>query len=78
MTKRASVHGTTLRARPVEQKGAIVAAVVEHLWPAVAAGRVRPIIDRVLPWTEGVESHRILERGDNIGKVLLRVSDSEV
>jgi putative PIG3 family NAD(P)H quinone oxidoreductase len=78
MTKRASVHATTLRARPVEQKGAIVAAVVEHVWPAVAAGEVRPIVDRVLPWVEGAEAHRILERGDNIGKVLLRVSDSEV
>jgi putative PIG3 family NAD(P)H quinone oxidoreductase len=78
MTKRASVHATTLRARPVEQKGAIVAAVAEHMWPAVAAGQVRPVIDRVLPWTEGVEAHRILERGDNVGKVLLRVSDGAV
>ncbi|MCU0295792.1 MAG: NAD(P)H-quinone oxidoreductase [Candidatus Nanopelagicales bacterium] len=77
MTKRASVHATTLRARPVEQKGAIVAEVVKHLWPGVADGRVRPFIDRVLPWTEGAEAHRVLERGDNIGKVLLQVSSRE-
>lgn len=76
MTKRASLHGTTLRARPVEQKGAIVAAVVEHVWPAVATGQVRPVVDRVLPWTEGAEAHRVLERGDNIGKVLLQVVEA--
>lgn len=74
MTQRASVHATTLRARPVREKAAIAAEVVEHLWPAVATGRVRPIVDRVLPWTDGAEAHRVLERGDNIGKVLLQVS----
>lgn len=73
LTKRASIFGSTLRARPPEEKGAIVTQVLEHVWPAIEAERVHPVIDRVLPWTEAAEAHRVLERGDNIGKVLLKV-----
>ena len=73
LTKRASIHGSTLRARSPAEKGAIVTQVLEHVWPAIEAGTVHPVIDRVLPWTEAGEAHRVLERGDNIGKVLLQV-----
>ncbi len=73
LAKRASIHGSTLRARSPEEKGAIVTQVLEHVWPAIESGRVHPVIDRVLPWTEAAEAHRVLERGDNIGKVLLHV-----
>lgn len=77
LAKRLTVHGTTLRSRSPREKGQIVDAVVENVWPALTAGRVRPVIDRVLPWTEAAEAHRVLERSDNIGKVLLRVGASE-
>ncbi len=77
LTKRASIFGSTLRARPPEEKGAIVTQVLEHVWPAIEAERVHPVIDRVLPWTEAAEAHRVLERGDNIGKVLLQVGVPE-
>lgn len=73
LRKRVSIHGSTLRARSPLEKGAIVDQVVEHVWPAVEAGSVRPVIDRVLPWTDAAEAHRVLERGDNIGKVLLQM-----
>jgi NADPH:quinone reductase-like Zn-dependent oxidoreductase len=73
LTKRAAIHGSTLRARPPQEKGTIVTQVVEHVWPAFEAGQVHPVIDRVLPWAEAAEAHRVLERGDNIGKVLLQV-----
>lgn len=76
LTKRASVHGSTLRARSPSEKGVIVAQVVEHVWPAIDRGQVRPVIDRVLPWADAAEAHRVLERGDNIGKVLLQVGAS--
>jgi putative PIG3 family NAD(P)H quinone oxidoreductase len=77
LSKRLTIHGTTLRSRPPREKGEIVDAVVAHVWPAVAGGRVRPVIDRMLPWHEAAEAHRILERGDNIGKLVLRVGTSE-
>jgi putative PIG3 family NAD(P)H quinone oxidoreductase len=71
LRKRAAVHATSLRARPVEQKAAICAAVQEHVWPLVAAGGVRPVVDRVLPLSEVAEAHRVVEASEHVGKVLL-------
>jgi len=71
--KRAAVHATSLRARPVEEKAAIVAAVREHVWPLVAKGAVRPVVDRVLPLAEVAEAQRVVEASEHVGKVLLRV-----
>ena len=71
--KRAQVIGTVLRARPAAEKAAIVAAVRERVWPLVESGAVVPVIDRVLPLRDAAEAHRVVEAGDNIGKVLLAV-----
>ena len=49
LAKRASVHGTTLRARPVDDKGAIVRSVVDNVWPLVSAGAVRPVVYAEVP-----------------------------
>ncbi|HUR51008.1 MAG TPA: NAD(P)H-quinone oxidoreductase [Mycobacteriales bacterium] len=73
LRKRASVHATSLRARPLEEKAAIVTAVQEHVWPLVAAGEVRPVVDRVLPLEEVAEAHRVIEVSEHVGKVLLQV-----
>ncbi|MFJ2822837.1 NAD(P)H-quinone oxidoreductase [Streptomyces toxytricini] len=73
LAKRAAVAGTTLRARPREEKAAIVAAVREHVWPLVEAGRVRPVVHTVLPMREAAEAHRLVESGAHVGKVLLAV-----
>ena len=71
LVKRASVHATSLRARPVAEKAAIVSAVREHVWPAVEAGEVRPVVDRVLPLDEAAQAHRVLESSAHIGKIVL-------
>ena len=71
MSRRASVTGTTLRARPAASKAAIVAAVREHLWPLVEAGRVRPVVHARIPLAEAARAHRVLEESSHIGKVLL-------
>jgi putative PIG3 family NAD(P)H quinone oxidoreductase len=73
LRKRASVHATTLRARPAGEKAAIVAAVREHVWPLIAAGRVVPVVDRVLPLAEAPQAHVLMESGAQIGKILLAV-----
>lgn len=78
MAKRAGVISTALRSRPVEGpsgKSAIVASVVENVWPMIADGRVRPIIGAELPVEQASDAHRLLESGDAHGKVLLRVRD---
>lgn len=69
--KRAAITATSLRGRPVAEKAAIVAAVREHVWPLIAGGHVRPVVDRELPMSEAAAAHRVLEESGNIGKVLL-------
>ncbi|MFC5381107.1 NAD(P)H-quinone oxidoreductase [Aquipuribacter nitratireducens] len=72
MRRRLTVHGSTLRARPWREKAEICAEVVRDVWPLVADGRVRPVVDRVLPLERAAEAHRVLEAGEHVGKVLLR------
>ena len=73
LRKRAQVIATVLRARPVPEKAAIVAAVRERVWPLVESAAVRPVVDRVLPMREAAEAHRVVEASENVGKVLLTV-----
>lgn len=69
--KRASVHGTTLRTRPLAQKAAIVADVQAKVWPMIENGAVQLVIDQTLPMAEAAEAHRLMETGQHIGKILL-------
>ena len=67
----ASITGTRLRSRSVEEKGRILAEVVGHVWPLVAAKKVKPIVYEVLPLDEVRRAHQILEQSVHVGKVLL-------
>ena len=69
--KRASVHATTLRARPAHEKAAVVAAVREHVWPLIDAGQVVAVIDRELPMSQAAQAHRAVAASEHIGKILL-------
>lgn len=71
LSKRGAVTATSLRARPEAEKASIVAAVREHVWPLVAAGRVRPVVDRTVPMRDAAEAHRAMEAGGHVGKILL-------
>ncbi|MGD0699419.1 MAG: NAD(P)H-quinone oxidoreductase [Trebonia sp.] len=72
MAKRGSIISTSLRARPPEQKAAIVAAVAENVWPAVDSGVIRPIVDTEVPMPEAAQAHRIMTASTHMGKILLR------
>ncbi|WP_330458871.1 NAD(P)H-quinone oxidoreductase [Streptomyces sp. NBC_00820] len=71
LSKEGAITATSLRARPLSEKATIVAAVREHVWPLIASGHIRPIVDRELPMTEAAEAHRVVEGSGHIGKVLL-------
>ncbi|QES49213.1 NADPH:quinone oxidoreductase [Streptomyces venezuelae] len=71
LSKRAAVTATSLRARPLEEKAAIVASVREHVWPLIEAGRIRPVVHRTFPMAEAAEAHRMLDSGSHVGKLLL-------
>ena len=65
--------GSTLRSRPSEMKATILAGLEETLWQAFSAGTIRPVIYKTLPITQAEEAHAILQRRENIGKVVLTV-----
>jgi NADPH:quinone reductase-like Zn-dependent oxidoreductase len=71
MVKRASLRGTVLRARPVEEKAAAVQAFARSVVPLLAAGRALPEIDRVFPAAEATAAFDHLVKPGKTGKVLL-------
>lgn len=77
LMKRQRLIGSTLRARPPEAKGAILDALRAHVWPRLASGEIRPLVDRSWPIQEAQAAHAHIQDDANIGKVLLSVSGEE-
>ena len=75
LTKGIVLKGSMLRKRSVQEKSDILAALVTQIWPKLADGSIRPIIYQTLPIAQAEAAHEILERGENIGKVVLKVRD---
>lgn len=71
---RQRIIGSVLRSRPRNEKLDLTRGVLDHVWPAVADGRVRAIVDRVLPIDRASEAHALLESNSTVGKVVLQVS----
>jgi putative PIG3 family NAD(P)H quinone oxidoreductase len=71
LTKRASLHATSLRSRPIAEKTAICRSVVDGLWPLVAAGQVRPVVTASYPMERAADAHRLVADSGHIGKVSL-------
>jgi putative PIG3 family NAD(P)H quinone oxidoreductase len=73
MTKRLTLTGSTLRARPVAEKGRIAAALREHVWPLLESGGIKPQIHATFPLEQADEAHRLMESSAHIGKIVLTV-----
>jgi putative PIG3 family NAD(P)H quinone oxidoreductase len=71
MQRRATLTGSTLRPRTVQEKGAIARDLEVHVWPLLAAGTVKPLVHSVFPLERAADAHRALESGNVIGKVVL-------
>jgi putative PIG3 family NAD(P)H quinone oxidoreductase len=74
LVRRLRVMGSTLRARSVADKAEIVSRFLDRFADALAAGRIKPVIDRVLPLAEAAEAHRVVQSSVHFGKVVLRVT----
>jgi len=77
LAKRGTIIATALRTRSVAEKGAIVEAVREHVWPLITSGLVRPVIHARLPMPEARQAHEILDAATHIGKVVLVAPDRD-
>ena len=73
MMKRLVHTGSTLRARDVGFKAAIAEALVEKVWPAIEAGKVKIVVDSTFPLREAAQAHARMETNAHIGKIVLTV-----
>ncbi|WCL53915.1 NAD(P)H-quinone oxidoreductase [Gimibacter soli] len=74
MLKRQVLTGSTLRARDNGFKAAVAAALREKVWPLIEAGRIKPIVDTVLPLEKASDAHALMESSRHMGKIVLSVT----
>jgi len=74
MSRRLTITGSTLRPRSADFKATLAAAVEQHVWPLIAAGQFRPVIDRTFPLAEAAAAHQRMESSAHIGKIVLEVA----
>ncbi|WP_317241398.1 zinc-binding dehydrogenase [Hymenobacter sp. 5414T-23] len=74
MARRLTITGSTLRPRLAEFKAALAAAVEQHVWPLLAAGKFKPVIYQTFPLAEAAAAHQLLESSTHIGKLVLEVT----
>lgn len=71
LAKRLTHTGSTLRSRSVEEKAAIAAELKQRVWPLLATGQVRPLIDTAFPLAQAADAHTLMESSGHIGKIML-------
>jgi putative PIG3 family NAD(P)H quinone oxidoreductase len=73
MLKRLTLTGSTLRSRSVQEKARLAHEVETHVWPWIAAGKVKPVIDSTFPLEQAEQAHARLQAGAHAGKIVLTV-----
>lgn len=69
--RRLTITGSTLRPRPVAEKGAIAAALAREVWPLLEAGTIKPIVFKTFPLAEAAAAHSLMESSEHVGKIVL-------
>lgn len=75
LTRRLRLIGSTLRSRTLKEKEQIIAQLTQQIWPQIQARRIYPVVYKTLPIEHADQAHQILQRRENIGKVVLIVRD---
>ncbi|HZC38355.1 MAG TPA: NAD(P)H-quinone oxidoreductase [Sphingomicrobium sp.] len=73
MRRRLTLTGSTLRARSVEFKTMVADEIAKTVWPYVAGGKLKPVIDSVFPLSRAAEAHARMDAGDHVGKTVLTI-----
>lgn len=73
MARRLTITGSTLRARDAAFKTALASEVERHVWPLIAAGKLRPTVFATFPLNQAAEAHRLMESSRHIGKIVLQI-----
>jgi putative PIG3 family NAD(P)H quinone oxidoreductase len=73
MGKRARVVGSTLRARPISEKAAVMDQLAKNVWPGIESGAIKPIIEAEFPIHKVAEAHALMASNNTVGKIVLTV-----
>jgi NADPH:quinone reductase len=73
MLRRLTLTGSTLRPRSVEEKATIASALREHIWPLLESGQIKIAVYKVFGFSDVAEAHRMMERGEHTGKLILSI-----
>jgi NADPH2:quinone reductase len=73
MNKRLVLTGSTLRPRPAAEKAALAADLRAYVWPLIRTGAIAPVLFKTFPLEQAAEAHAVLEKGDRIGKIVLKI-----
>jgi NADPH2:quinone reductase len=76
LRRRLSITGSTLRPRPVAFKARIARELRARVWPLLEAGKIKPVIYQVFPLEEAAAAHALMESGEHVGKIMLKVADA--
>ena len=74
MLKRARVVGSTLRARPIGEKAAVMDGLQRNVWPDIETGAIRPIIEAEMPIQQMEDAHALMASNTTVGKIVLTVA----
>jgi NADPH2:quinone reductase len=72
MRKRITITGSMLRSREITFKANIAQSLEKNIWPLLASGKIKPVINKIFPATEAAAAHSLMESSEHIGKIVLR------
>ena len=75
MRKRLRLSGSTMKSRSMEEKARLADALEAHVWPLFAKKEILPRIDSVFPLNEAGKAHERMEKGDHVGKIVLKIAE---
>ncbi|MEQ1929858.1 MAG: NAD(P)H-quinone oxidoreductase [Parvularculaceae bacterium] len=75
MRKRLRLTGSTMKSRDMADKARLAAGLRRDFWPHIEGGRIKPVLDRIFPLAEAAKAHERMEKGEHIGKIMLKVAD---
>jgi NADPH2:quinone reductase len=73
MSKRIQINGSMLKPRTNDFKAILAAEIEEHIWPLIAQGKIKPILNKVFPFVQAADAHRLMESSAHIGKIILKM-----
>jgi NADPH2:quinone reductase len=71
LRKRLTITGSALRARDVSFKSDIAKALQKNIWPLIASGQIKPVVNAIFPAHKAADAHTLMESSKHIGKIVL-------